>query len=112
MSYSAPYLQEIITVNIDRPLWSKHPKHWYIYPINYWYVPNTKAPDWHEIDVYILWVFEPKQTFTWKCIAIIQRTDDDDDKLILVPEWKQYTAEQIIALTEFQEQYFTSNIIT
>ena len=33
------------------------------------------------------------------------------DKLIIVPENKNYTNEQICVLTEFQEQYFESKII-
>lgn len=45
-----------------------------------------------------------------KVIAIIHRTNDNDDKLIVVPNNKYYTDEQIIALTEFQEQYFESVI--
>jgi len=44
-------------------------------------------------------------------IAIIHRTNDNDDKLIIAPENKNYTDEQIKALTEFQEQYFESVII-
>jgi inorganic pyrophosphatase len=32
--------------------------------------------------------------------------DDEDDKLVLAPPGKEYTDEQILALTEFQEQFF------
>ena len=41
-----------------------------------------------------------------KCIAIIHRTNDNDDKLIIVPEDKDYNNDQIEALVEFQESYF------
>ena len=66
-----------------------------MYMVNYWFVPNTLAPDWEEIDAYLLGVFEPVQEFTWECIAIIHRTNDDDDKLVIVPKWKLYTDEQL-----------------
>lgn len=105
------YLGKVLTIKIDRPLGSKHPKHGFIYPVNYGYVPNTVSGDGEELDCYVLGVFEPLEEFTGKCIAIIHRTNDNDDKLIIVPDGKRYTKEQIQALTEFQEQYFESEII-
>lgn len=105
------YTGKIIEVKIDRPMGSKHPKHGFIYPVNYGYVPNTISGDGEEIDCYILGVFEPLETFTGKCIAVIHRTDDNDDKLIIVPEGKEYTDDAIKALTEFQERFFTPTII-
>lgn len=49
--------------------------------------------------------------FTGRCIAVIHRLDDDDDKLVLVPDGKEYTDDQIRALTEFQERFFQSVIL-
>ena len=39
------YLNKIVTIKIDRPMGSKHPKHGFIYPVNYGYVPNTISGD-------------------------------------------------------------------
>lgn len=111
MNYSEPFLNKIVTVVIDRPLGTKHPKWDFYYPVNYGYLQGVKAPDSEDLDAYVLGVFEPKETYTGICIAIIHRTNDDDDKLIVVPEGKNFTDEQIRALTEFQEGYFESNII-
>lgn len=105
------FLNKFITIKIDRPLGSKHPKHGFIYPINYGFVPNTISGDFEELNVYVLGVYEPLETFTGKCIAIIHRTNDDDDKLVVVPENKTFTNLEIRALTDFQEQYFESTII-
>ena len=105
------FLGEILDVVIDRPFGSKHPKHDFIYPVNYGYIPNTISDDGEELDCYILGVFEPITCFKGKCIAIIHRTNDNDDKLIIVPENKNYSNEAIDALTEFQEQYFKHEII-
>ena len=44
------------------------------------------------------------------CIAIIHRTNDNDDKLIIVPKDKYYNDDQINALTEFQERFFKHEI--
>ena len=44
-------------------------------------------------------------------IAIIHRTNDNDDKLVVMEKGRNYTDEQIRALTEFQEQWFESVII-
>ncbi len=105
------YLGQVLDVKIDRPFGTKHPKHGFIYPVNYGYVPGTISGDGEELDCYILGVFEPVNSFTGKCIAIIHRTNDNDDKLVLVPEDKNYTDDQIRALTEFQERFFESEIL-
>lgn len=109
--YSRPFLDKDVQVIIDRPLGTKHPKHDYIYPINYGYVPDTQAPDGAELDVYVLGVTTPLDQFTGHCIAIIHRTDDDDDKLIVAPDGHEYTDEEIRNATHFQEQWFKSEII-
>ena len=100
------YLGKTISIKIDRPLNSKHPKHGFVYPVNYGYVPGTISADGEELDAYLLGVNEPVEEYTGKCIAIIHRTNDDDDKLIIVPEEKQFNDEEINKLTDFQEQYF------
>lgn len=111
MNTANNFLGKIVKIKVDRPLGSKHPKHNFIYPVNYGYVPNTISGDGEELDAYILGVFEALDEFTGKCIAIIHRTNDNDDKLIVVPEDKTYSDDEIIALTEFQERFFTSIII-
>lgn len=108
-SYS--FLQKEVTVKIDRKMGSIHPCHQTIYPINYGYIPNTKAADGEELDAYVLGVWEPVEEARGVCIAIIHRLNDDDDKLIIAPKGKQYSNDAIRALTEFQEQYFESEII-
>lgn len=104
-------MNKTIDIKVDRPLGSKHPKHGFIYPVNYGYVPNTMSGDSEELDAYILGIYEPLETFTGKCIAIIHRTNDNDDKLVIVPESKSFSNGEIRALTDFQEQYFESIII-
>lgn len=74
-------------------------------------MPHTQAPDGHELDAYVLGVFEPVMEFNGRCIAVIHRFDDNDDKLIVVPEGQKYSDDQIRALTEFQERFFQSVIL-
>lgn len=109
--YATKFLNKIVTVKIDRALGTKHPKHNIYYSSNYGYLENELAPDGEEVDAYVLGVFEPQKEFTGKCIAVIHRLDDDDDKLIVVPDGVNYLDEQIIALTEFQERFFKSEVI-
>ena len=108
---SREYLGKELYIKIDRPLGSKHPKHGFIYPINYGYVPNTISGDGEELDAYLLGVFEPVDDYNGKCIAIIHRTNDNDDKLIVVPIDKNYSDDAIEALVEFQEEYFKHVLI-
>lgn len=105
------YLGKNVSIVIDRKLGTMHPKHGFIYMVNYGYVPNTVSGDGEELDAYLLGVFEPIEEFLGKVIAVIHRTNDDDDKLVVVPNDMECSDEAIRALTEFQEQYFESVII-
>ncbi len=105
------YIGKIVKVKMDRPLGSKHPKHGFVYPVNYGYIPNTVSGDGEELDAYVLGVHEPLDEFEGEVVAIIHRTNDDDDKLVVMPKGKNYTDDQIEALTEFQEQWFSHEII-
>lgn len=108
---SKEYLGKTVKVEIDRPFGSKHPKHDFIYPVNYGYITNTISGDGEELDAYVLGEFSPLTTFTGVVKAIIHRTNDDDDKLVVMSADKNYNDDQIRALTEFQERFFASEII-
>ena len=102
----------IVTVTIDRPLGSCHPKHPDIYySVNYGYIEGIIAPDGEEQDAYILGVDIPLQTFTGEVIAVIHRKDDVEDKWVVAPEGMTFSQEEIEELTRFQEHYFDSEVI-
>ena len=105
------YLGKEVHIKIDRRLGSNHPKHGFMYMLNYGYVPNTISGDGEELDAYLLGVFEPVSEFDGEVIAYIHRTNDNDDKLIVVPKGKEYSDDAISALTEYQERFFESQII-
>ena len=106
------YLNKIIEAKIDRPIGSSHPKYSdHIYLVNYGYVPNTVSGDGKELDCYVLGEYKPLSEFKGKCIAIIHRLNDDDDKLILAPKNKSFTNAEIRLLTDFQERFYKSEII-
>ena len=107
---SKEYLGKDVLVKMDRPMGSRHPNHGFIYPVNYGYIPNTVSGDGEELDAYVLGEFEALEEFEGEVIAIIHRVNDNDDKLVVVAKGKNYSDEQIIALTEFQERWFESEI--
>jgi inorganic pyrophosphatase len=111
MDYATKFLGKKVTVKVDRPLGSKHPEFKITYPVNYGFIPKTKAPDGEEIDSYLLGIDKPIKEFTGKCIAIIHRLDDEDNKLVVVPENINLTDEEIIKLTHFQEKFFKIKVI-
>ena len=111
MNKSVDFLGEIVKVEMDRPLGSTHPKHGFVYPVNYGFVPNTISGDGEELDAYVLGEHKPLESFEGRVVAVIHRTNDDDDKLVVVSDGKNYTDEQIEALVEFQEQWFEHEIL-
>jgi inorganic pyrophosphatase len=100
-----------VEVTIDRPLGSKHPKHGFVYEVNYGYIDGITAPDGEELDAYFLGITEPIVSGDGVCIAIAHRRDDDDDKLIVVPEGVTMTDEEIMSAIHFQEQWFNTEIV-
>lgn len=105
------YLGKEVKVVIDRPLGSKHPKHGFLYEVNYGYVPETKAPDGEELDAYYLGVSEPIKEAIGICKAVVHRLKDDDDKLVVMPEETVLSDEEINKSVNFQEQWFEHEIV-
>lgn len=105
------FLGKRVVVTIDRPMGSRHPRHGFLYPVNYGCLSGVTAPDGEDLDAYLLGVDHPVEQFTGICIAILHRLDDDDDKLVVVPDGCVLDDDQIRAQTVFQEQFFTSEVL-
>ena len=94
-SQGQDFLGKTIQIKFDRPIGTKHPKYDHmIYPVNYGFVPGTKAGDGMEIDVYYLSSDKPLKNIEGKCIAYVHRFDDNEDKLVAT-EGSQLTKEEI-----------------
>ncbi|MBQ7243198.1 MAG: inorganic pyrophosphatase [Bacilli bacterium] len=114
-----PYLDTLKTllgkevlVIVDRPYGSVHPKHPNIhYSVNYGYIELMKAPDGEYQDAYILGINEPLESYKGIVIAIIHRTNDVEDKLVVAPKGIPFTDDEILSSVNFQEQYFESVIV-
>jgi GrpB-like predicted nucleotidyltransferase (UPF0157 family)/8-oxo-dGTP pyrophosphatase MutT (NUDIX family) len=100
-----------VSVIIDRPIGYVHDKHGKtVYSVNYGFIEGEIAPDGEELDVYILGVSEPLQSFTGQVIAIIYREDDIEDKLVAAPEGVIFTQNEIAEAVHFAEQFYISRI--
>ena len=97
-----------VTVEVDRPLGSPHPREGdIVYGVNYGFVPGTLAPDGHPLDVYVLDATEPLERCEATVIAIVRRRDDVEDKLVAVLDpGTAWDAPAILAAVEFQERFF------
>ncbi len=105
------FLSKTVEVIIDRPLGSKHPKHGFTYEVNYGFIEGVKSPDGEELDAYYLGVETPLKKASGIVIAIIHRTNDDDDKLVVVPKGKELTDEEIENAVRFQERWFEHELL-
>ena len=65
------------------------------------FIPNTISGDGEELDAYVIGPNIPLDEFTGYCCAIIHRTNDDDDKLIVVPNGTNIDDKTIEKVTEF-----------
>lgn len=96
---------------MDRKLGDVHPKWGFTYPVNYGFIPGAIAPDGEELDAYVLKVDVPAEEYEGEVVAIVHRTDNDDDKLVVVPTGETITDEEIDKMTEFQEKWFKHEIV-
>ena len=102
-----------VTVTVDRPLGSVHPRYKNIvYTVNYGYVEGIIGGDGEEQDADILGVDRPVESFTGKIIAVVHRSNDDEDKWVVAPEGVVFTKDEIIGQIYFQERYFDFEITT
>jgi inorganic pyrophosphatase len=111
MTSAIDYIGKKIKAKMDRPLGSKHPKNGFLYELNYGFVPDTVSGDGEELDVYVLGVDYPVDEFEGICVAVIHRTDDNDDKLVLVPVGMDVSDDAIDKQIAFQEKWFKHVII-
>lgn len=113
LQYSSPlsYLGKPVCVLIDRPLGSCHPVHGFVYEVNYGYVPGTLAPDGEPLDAYVLGPDEPLKEFSGICIAVIERADDVESKLVIASKERTFSQSEISSLTFFQECYFKTRFV-
>lgn len=104
-------LPKTVTVTIDRPLGTCHPRHPDIfYTVNYGYVEGIMAPDGDWQDAYVLGVDVPLVSFTGEVIAVIHRSNDVEEKWVVAPEGMDFSREQIEKATFFQERFFDSEV--
>lgn len=103
---TSQYIGETVQVKIDRPMGSTHPKHGFLYPVNYGYIPYTKSGDGEELDAYVLGLDKPVKEFVGRCIGVIKRINDNDDKLVVVPEGVDLSNAEIEKEVCFQEKWF------
>ena len=104
-------LGQTVTVTVDRPLGSTHPRHAdMVYPVNYGFLPGVIGGDGEAQDVYILGVDRPIDRFTGTVIAIIRRIDDAEDKLVAAPAGMRFSETELETALHFQEQYFSHTI--
>ena len=106
------YLGRRVHIGIDRPVGYVHHKAKYdlVYPINYGYIPNVLGGDGEELDVYLVGPTEPLETFEGQIVGIVHRINDVEDKLIMVSEGTDYTAESLYEAVRFQERYYDSYV--
>lgn len=103
-----------VDVVIDRPVGHTHVTKGITlhYTINYGYLPGILGGDGEEQDVYVLGVDVPLKTFRGRIIGAIRRADDNEDKLVAVPEGMSFSVEEIREATWFAEQYFDSTVFS
>ena len=106
------FLGKKVRLAFDQPIGSSYAPHKIdSYPVNYGYVPGVLAQDGDDLDAYFLGTDKPLAEIEGICIAIIHRRNDDDDKLIVVPEGTAYTDQEIMRQVSFQEHLYESEVV-
>lgn len=110
------YLGQRVRVVVDRPLGSRHPRHpEMIYPVNYGELPATVSGDGQPIDAYLLGWETAIAEAAGVVIAVLERADDQEDKLVVAREGTRWllpelTDEEIMEAVRFQERFFETRL--
>ena len=106
------WLGRTVDVTVDRPAGSTHPEHpGIVYPLNYGFVAGTVAGDGEPVDAYVVGLPAPADAVTGTVVAVIERRDDIEDKLVVAaPGTGPWTADAIAEAVQFQEQWFDSHV--
>ncbi|HEX2863325.1 MAG TPA: inorganic diphosphatase [Deinococcales bacterium] len=103
-------LGQPVRVVVDRPLGSAHPEHPdLVYPVNYGFLPGTLSGDGDPVDAYLLGWDAPVAGAAGTVVAVIEREDDVEDKLVVAAPGLAWTPEGVKAATRFQERFFRSS---
>ena len=92
-----------VSVDVDRPLGSVHPRLGYTYPVNYGELPAIRAPDGGGLDAYVLGPSGPLRRARGCVTAVIERIGEDDPKLVVVTSGTHVTRTEIEQAVAFQE---------
>ncbi|HXK73114.1 MAG TPA: GrpB family protein, partial [Clostridia bacterium] len=110
-AFSWSYLDKTVTVTVDRPMGSKHPKfNESVYPVNYGYIDGILARDNEFFDAYIIGIEKPVSSFTGIVTGVVHRKDDVEDKWVVAPAGSVFNQAEIASYVSFQEKYFDTYI--
>lgn len=102
-----PYLGRRVRVVVDGPLGSAHPRFPdLMYPVNYDELPGTLSGDGQPIDAYLLGWPEPVAEAEGVVIAVLERLNDAEDKLVVARQGESWSDEGITEAVAFQERFF------
>lgn len=97
-------------VLVDRPLGSAHPRHGFVYPVNYGELPRVRAADGKGLDAYVLGLDRPVDRARGVVVAVIERLEEDDPKVVVSASGATLGDRAIEAAVEFQERWFTHRL--
>ncbi len=98
-----------VNVTVDRPLGSIDPIHGYTHELNYGFAPDYKHNGEYPT-AYVLGVEKPIKKFTGILIAVIHR-HDGSVVWVTAPKGYDFSNEEIIAQTDYQEKYHVGTLI-
>jgi inorganic pyrophosphatase len=99
-----------VEVQVDRPLGSAHPRHGFTYPVNYGELPSVRAPDGGGLDAYVLGPAGPVSRARGVVVAVIERLEEDDPKLVVSASGEVLDDAAIEAAVAFQEGWFSHRL--
>lgn len=82
-----------------------------MYELNYGELPSVRAADGEGLDAYVLGVDSPVSRFRGTVVAVIERLEEDDPKLVVVPPGSAAPSDvEIEAAVAFQERWFKHRV--
>ncbi|MNT24200.1 hypothetical protein D3C72_1596630 [compost metagenome] len=104
-------IDQTVRIEIPKSVMKKDKNIGTSFPINFGVIPDVLDGDGKKLECYIVGTENIKNEFTGKCIAVLHKFDNTEDKLIVTQSDKNFSDNEIREILKFQEKNYLNEII-
>lgn len=108
---SYEFIDQTVRIEIPKNITRKEKNVNAQFPINFGVIPDVLDGEGKKLECYIVGTDKINNEFTGKCIAVLHKFDNTEDKLIVTQNDKNFSDSEIREILKFQEKNYLNEII-